>query len=126
MPSRHDHRKPSLIVLFASSAPVLFVCWLVFAGTFETWELLAGFAAALIGATAICVVERADSSHFAPRALDWIQIVYVPWLLLQGTYEIILVSLRDLLGGRKAVSAFRVAHFRAGSLDGSRDTGRRV
>lgn len=114
------------VVMFASSAPLLFVCWLIFVGTFEMWEMLAGVAAALLGSTALCVVERADQSHFKPRLIDWLQIAYVPWLLVQGTYDIVLVSLRDLFGGRSVASAFRVTRFDAGSPDNPQDTGRRV
>lgn len=120
------HKKATFAALFAISAPLLFIFWLLFVGTFNQWELLVGAGVALIGALAICVVEMAEDSHFRPRAQDLAQIVFVPWLLLQGTYEILMVSLRDLLGGRKAISAFRVAQFQAGEVCDPQDTGRRV
>jgi hypothetical protein len=115
-----------LAVLFAISAPLLFVFWMVFVGTFSKWELLVGIGVAAVGAIALCVVEHAEDAHFLPRLRDLLQIAYVGWLLLQGTYEILWVSLRDLFGGRKAVSAFRVAPFQAGALLDSHDTARRV
>ena len=55
-----------------------------------------------------------------------LQAIYIPWLLIQGTYEILWVSVRDLLGGRKAVSAFRIVGFEAGQLYDVHDTARRV
>lgn len=113
-------------VLFASSAPVLFVFWLVFVGTFSKWELLIGIGAAMVAAIGLGVVQHAQDAHFRPRLKDLLQIIYVPWLLLQGTYEILWVSLRDLCGGRKAVSAFRVAEFKAGELCEPHDVARRV
>lgn len=112
--------------LFFISAPVLFVFWVIFVGTFEKWELIVGVAVAVTGAIAICVAEHAEDSHFRPRLRDLAQIAFVPWLFLQGTYEILLVAFRDLLGGRKAVSAFRVDGFDAGRAENPRDTGRRV
>ncbi len=115
-----------LASLLAISAPVLFVLWLVFVGTFATPEMLVGIAAAVVAAVALYVVDRADPAHFRPRPRDVAQLAYVPSLLVQGAYEILLVAFRDLLGGRKAVSAFRVARFDAGEPQDPRDTGRRV
>jgi multisubunit Na+/H+ antiporter MnhE subunit len=112
--------------LFAFSAPVLFVLWLVFVGTFAAPEMLIGAGASLLSALALCIVERAEPAHFRPRLRDVAQLVYVPWLLVQGTFEILQVSLGDVFGGRKAISAFRVARFAAGEPRDSADTGRRV
>jgi multisubunit Na+/H+ antiporter MnhE subunit len=114
------------IRLFAISAPPLFLLWFVFAGTFAAPEMLIGAAAALVSAVALCVVQRAEPAHFRPRLYDLAQLAYVPWLLVQGTSEILYVSLRDLFGGRKAVSSFRIAHFHGGELRNPVDTARRV
>lgn len=113
-------------VLFAISTPVLFVFWMVFVGTFSKWELLVGIGAAIVGGVAVWVVERADNSHFSPRISHLLQSVFLPWALLQDTYIILIVSLRDLLGGRKAVSAFRIVKFEAGDSRDPHDTARRV
>ena len=112
--------------LFLTSAPVLFVLWLIFVGSFSWQELLVGVGASLLGGVAICVLQRADPSHFRPRLGDVLQIGYVPWMLLQGTHEIMVVSLRDLFGGRKAASLFRVVTFEAGEVCEPHDTARRV
>ena len=114
------------IRLFAVSAPLLFLLWLVFVGTFAAPEMLIGVVASLLAAIALCVVERAEPAHFRPRSREFAQLVYIPWLLVEGTYEILYVSLRDLLGGRKADSAFRVSKFRAGNPGDPVDTARRV
>ncbi len=88
--------------------------------------MLIGAAAALVAALALYIVARAEPARFRPRILDLAQLLYIPWLLVQDTFEILQVSLRDLLGGRKAVSAFRVATFRAGEPRNPVDTARRV
>lgn len=115
-----------LIVLSCVAVPSLFVFWLVFVGTFNRWELLVGAGVAVVGGFAIAVIERADDAHFRPLFPDLLQAVYIPWLLAQGTYEILWVSLRDLFGGRKAVSAFQIVRFDAGERCNLHDTGRRV
>ncbi|HZP62746.1 MAG TPA: hypothetical protein VFB28_04960 [Terriglobales bacterium] len=119
-------RATKFTVVFAGSVPILFVFWLVFVGTFSKWEILVGLGVAVVGGIALCVVENAADSRFRPRAKDLLQAVYVPWLLVQGTYEILRVALRDLLGGPKAVSAFRIAAFEAGQFCDPEDTARRV
>jgi len=50
----------------------------------------------------------------------------VPWLLLQRSCEILSVALRDLFGGRKAVSAFRLLSFETGKINDPLSTGRRT
>lgn len=112
--------------LFAASVPLLFGCWLIVTGSFSKAELIVGAAVALLGAVALCVTEHADDSHFRPRFRNWVEVIWLPWLLLQGTYAILLVAIRDLLGGRKAVSAFRMTRFDVGDVCDLHDTGRRV
>lgn len=119
-------RTTKLALLFAISAPFLFVLWLVLVGTFAGPEMLIGAAAALVAAFGLCVVQRAEPTHFGPRISDIAQLIYVPWLIVQDTYQVTLVALCDLLGGRKAVSAFRVASFHAGESHDPRATARRV
>ena len=104
----------------------MFVCWLVFVGTFARWEMLVGIGVALLAAVVICIVQHADNAHFRPTSQDLWQILFVPWLIFQETYEILLVALRDLFGGRKAVSAFRLLSFETGKISDPRSTGRRV
>ena len=111
---------------FVAAVPLLFVLWVVFVGTFAGPEMLIGAAAAIVAGVAFYVVAHAEPVPCRVRLRDVAQFLYVPWLLVQGTYEILFVSFRDLLGGRKAVSAFRVARFRAGSTDDPVDTERRV
>ena len=120
------HRIGRLAHLFATTVPGLFVLWLVFVGTFSGWELLVGAGVAVLGGFAMAVVEHADHAHFRPSPRDLLQAVFIPWLLIQGTYEILWVAIRDLVGGRKAVSAFRIVRFKAGDLHDVHDTGRRV
>lgn len=119
-------KRAQFAALFTVSVPLLFVFWLVFVGTFDEWELLVGMGAAVAGGLAICIVENAEHSHFLPHFENVMQIVFAPRLVLQGTYKIILVALRDLLGGGKSASIFFVAPFKTDAVRNPHDTARRV
>lgn len=114
------------VALFLASVPVLFVCWVVFVGTFDEQEMLIGMAVSVVSAFAICVVEHANEAHFRPRLRDVAQAVFVPWLIVQDTFVIFFAVLRDLVGGKEAGSDFRLAVFEPGDLHDPHDTGRRV
>ncbi|MEO8725604.1 MAG: hypothetical protein ABI383_05730 [Acidobacteriaceae bacterium] len=112
--------------LFGIWLAPLFVCWIIFVGTFSQWELVVGAGAALLGGVGICVVESQDSAHFCPTLRAWLSLWRVPWYVLSDTREILWDVVRDLLGGRKADSVFRLATFAAGEERDPQDTGRRV
>lgn len=114
------------VILFCASAPALFVFWIVFVGTFDQQEMLIGMAVSVVSAVAICVVEYANEAHFRPRMRDVAQAIFIPWLIAKDTCVIFLVALRDLVGGQKAESDFRLAAFEAGAPHDPHDTGRRV
>ena len=89
-------------------------------------EMLAGIGVAVVAAVMACVVQHADDSHFRPHPQDLLQIIFLPWLLVQGTCEILWVAMRDLFGGRKAVSAFRLLTFETGNARDPHSTARLV
>lgn len=112
--------------LFATVLLPFFLCWIIFVGTFSRWELLVGVGAALLGATAICVVEGNDDAHFRPTLRAWLTIWRLPWYLLSETGGILWVALRDLIGGKRAESLMRLAPFDVGGECDPQDTGRRA
>jgi hypothetical protein len=85
-----------------------------------------GVVAALLGATGLCVVQLAEDAHFKPRISDWLSVWRMPWYLVQGTWEILMVLVRDLSGGERAKSLFRLAEFDAGPEKDQVATGRRT
>jgi len=120
------HKFPKYLASFAAAVPVFFICWLAFVGTFARWEMLAGIGVAVIAAVMACIVRNADDAQFRPYPRDLLQLVFVLWLFVQGAYEILWVAMRDLLGGRKAVSAFRLLNFETGKISDPHSTGRRA
>jgi hypothetical protein len=112
--------------LFGASFVFLYLFWVIFVGTLARWELLLGIVASFLGALGICVVQHAEDAHFCPRLKQWLSAWRLPWYLLNGTWEILLVSARDFLSIRPADSLFLLARFDAGEVCDKHDTGRRV
>jgi multisubunit Na+/H+ antiporter MnhE subunit len=113
---------PLFFIIFG----VLFVFWIIFVGTFSRPELLVGFFAALLGGIGISVVQHADDAHFRPRVRHWLEFVRVPWYVVTGTWTLFLVTVKDVLGVKRAESLFRLATFDAGDECDPVGTGRRV
>jgi hypothetical protein len=119
-------RLAQLLALLLISFGVLFVFWIVFVGTFSRSELLVGFFAALLGSTGICVVQHANDAHFRPRLWHWLEFARMPWYIVAGTWQLFLVTVKDVFGIKRADSLFRLATFQSGEECDQADTGRRV
>jgi len=115
-----------LAPLFAVSFGVLYACWVCFVGTFAAHELELGIGAAFVGAVGLCVVQNANDAHFRPRLKHWLQVLRTPWYIVADSVQLFLISVKDLLGIKRAESLFRLATFDAGAQCNVEDTGRRV
>ena len=93
----------------------LYVCWMVFVGSFARDELLLGVAAVVLAGFGLRVVQLSYPARFSPSLRELAAGWRMPWYLISGTYEITVVSLRDLFGYERAKSVFRVARFRSGA-----------
>jgi multisubunit Na+/H+ antiporter MnhE subunit len=92
---------------------ILYLCWMLFVGTFARDELLLGIAAVLLAGFGLRVVQLSYPARFSPTLREMMAGWRIPWYLLSGTYEITAVSLQDLLGYKRAKSLFRVARFKS-------------
>ena len=122
MPERHSR----VAVLIGLSLPIFYVFWILFTGTFALHELLIGIVGTLLTTTGLLVVNLQYEARFSPSLLDLITLWRIPWYLLSGTWEIVMVATKDLLGIKPAKSLFRIASFDAGDERDPRATARRV
>jgi hypothetical protein len=72
------------------------------------------------------VVNLQYPSRFSPTTADLLACWRLPWYLVTGTGEVLLVAAKDLLGIKRAQSLFQVARFNAGAKDNPEATARRV
>lgn len=106
--------------------PFFFVFWMVFVGTFASHELEIGLLATAITGAGLFVIDIHYQSRFDASLSEILSLWRIPWYLLSGTWEIVLVALKDTLGIKPAHSIFRLAEFAAGSRDNDHDAARRT
>jgi multisubunit Na+/H+ antiporter MnhE subunit len=106
--------------------PAFYVCWIIFVGSFSLHELLVGIIGAALAAIGLLVIDLRYPARFSPTIGELFSLWRMPWYLVSGTWEILKVSLKDLLGIEAAKSLFRVVPFDAGTKDDRRAVARRV
>lgn len=115
-----------IALLFCISAPVFYLFWLVFVGSFAFHELLIGVIGAVLASIGLIVIDLYYPARFKPTFAELLTLWRMPWYLLSGTSVIALVAAKDFLGVKPAKSLFRLAVFDAGALDDPHDVARRV
>jgi multisubunit Na+/H+ antiporter MnhE subunit len=120
------HQSRQLAVFLALALPVFYLFWIVFVGTFSLHELLIGLAGALLATTGLVVIRLQYPARFSPRTVELLSLWRLPWYLLSGTWEIVAVAAKDLLGIKRAQSLFRIVEFDAGAPDDAHATARRA
>lgn len=106
--------------------PISYLFWLIFVGTFSVHELLIGIIAALFTTVGMVVVTLNYPALFSPTLADLLACWRLPWYLLSGTWEVLAVAAKDLLGMKPAQSLFRVSPYEPGTKEDPHRTARRV
>lgn len=109
---------------FAASVVLAFVAWLAFVGNLSGQEFALGAAGAVASSILSAVVFKNMGIPLRFRFTDAMQAFRIPWYLISGAWEILVVLLKDLTGIKRAASLFRVAPFE--SHTGRRDFVRRA
>jgi multisubunit Na+/H+ antiporter MnhE subunit len=94
----------------------LFCLWLLFTSSLSPAELLAGAAAAAIGASGDRVVRAKRFVRFRPRSAWLFLFSWQPWYAVTGSAAVIWALIRRL-AGRRSKSQFRAVAFPAGGED---------
>lgn len=115
-----------IVLLFSSGVPIFYLFWIIFVGTFSLHELLTGIIGAVLAALGVCIVDVEYPARFSPTLKELLSLWRLPWYLISGTWEIIVVAAEDLTGIAPAKSLFRIAQFNAGEKDDPSATARRV
>ena len=101
-----------------------FVLWLAFVGSWHRNELIVGAVAVVLATAFFVFVQRCEELKIELSARDAAQGLWVPWYILAGALEIILVLGKDLAQIQTAKSLFLVTPFQ--TLQNPRGKGRQV
>ncbi len=95
---------------------ILFGLWMLFVSQTQTNEIVAGIAAALIGAVADGVLKAEGYAKFKPRFKWLLLITWEVWYVLAGTWAVMLALARRMVG-MESQAQFRAVKFEAGGDD---------
>ncbi len=95
---------------------ILFGLWMLFVSQTQTNEIVAGIAAALIGAVADGVLKAEGYAKFKPRFKWLLLITWEVWYVLDGTWAIMVALLRHV-AGMESQAEFKAVKFNAGGDD---------
>lgn len=91
--------------------------WLLFVNTTKADELSVGLIASAIAAYATLLVRKEQALSFSPTWGQLLQGVRLLWYLLSGTWEIVVVLGKQLLGIERAKSLWQTKPFDVGGED---------
>jgi len=113
-----SHKKERRRALLDSTVEfvLLIILWMMFVSLLQWNELLAGLAAAAIGAVADGVVKATDFARFRPRLSHAALILTTPWYVLTGTLAVF-GELARHLAGKPPRTEFVVVPFDGGADD---------
>lgn len=109
---------------FPVSVVLAFLAWLAFVGNVSGQELALGAACAVFSSALSAVVLKHMGVPLRIRFKDVIQLLWIPWYLVDGTWEILYVLFKDLAGVKRAESLFRAVGY--DNLSGPRGFVRRA
>lgn len=115
-----------LAVVLGVTLPASYIFWLVFVGTFSLHELLIGIIATIFTAVGMAAVTLNYPVPFSPTLADLFSCWRLPWYLLSGTWKVLAVAAKDLLGVQRAKSLFRVVRYEPDTKKSPRRSARRV
>lgn len=96
---------------FAASVLLAFIAWLVFVGNLSGQELALGAALAVVSSGLSAFVFKEMGIPLRIRFRDAIQLLWIPWYLIDGAWEILSVLFKDFAGIEKAQSLFRAVGY---------------
>lgn len=116
--SRTKHRaRISSPVNWASSLVLLAVLWIIFVGGTRTDEMITGVGVLLLSGGFLYLVARTETLELDFHFQDLIQGWRIPWYVVSGIAEIVLVFVKDVTGIKSADSFYRVSGFKASRGD---------
>jgi hypothetical protein len=117
-------RKPSL-GLCALSVVLIVALWILFVGGTRRNEMIVGVGVLFFTAAFLYRVWQIETLNLSLSLEDIAQAWRIPWYILSGIYEIVVILTKDLLGIKRTDSFYRASGFKTSKSD-PRLVGRRI
>ena len=111
-----DLRALSAKVL-AVSVVIMAAEWILLVAGLKRDEMIVGAISVFASALFLQLVYRAAPQRLDIRLKDLAACWRIPWYILTGSWEIIVILFKDLLGVKRAGSFYRVSGFKTGKYD---------
>jgi hypothetical protein len=111
------HRGPKHPFVVVTTVVTIAAAWILFVATTNQHEFLVGLVAASATIVFTLFVCHSSATNLRLRPRDVIQLCRIPWYVLSGAYEIMLVLVKDVLHLRAAESLYRVCGFDSSTHD---------
>ncbi len=89
------------------------VLWLVLVGSLHRDELLMGIVLSILATAFLAFVHSREGLELELCAADLLQCVWIPWYVVSGLVEILIVFVKDVGGIQPAKSLYLISGFRA-------------
>jgi hypothetical protein len=91
--------------------------WILLVAGVKRDEMIVGAVSVAVSALFLQFVDRSEEQRLDLRLNDLVQAWRIPWYILSGTWEIMLILLKDLTGIKRASSFYRVSGFKTSKYD---------
>lgn len=105
------------LLLIAGAVLLMAIEWIVLVAGTQPHEMIVGAASVSLSAMFLIVVHGSNSLRLEFRWIDVINCWRIPWYVVSGVYEILLILFKDLFKIHKADSFYRVSGFETSKCD---------
>lgn len=99
------------------SVSLVIALWILFVGGTRRDEMIVGVGVVLLTGGFLYAVWKTETLQLDLRFADIVQCWRIPWYILSGVYEIVILLAKDLLGVKRADSFYRVSGFKTSNSD---------
>ena len=103
--------------VLALSVLVMAAEWILLVAGLKRDEMIVGALCVLAAALFLQLAFRAESQRLEFRLKDLAACWRIPWYIVTGSWEIVIILLKDLLYIKRASSFYRVSGFKTGKYD---------
>jgi hypothetical protein len=109
--------RPASFGFSALAAILMAVLWILFVGGTRRNEIIVGAGVLLLSGAFLFLLARKESLNLEIHKIDLATCWRIPWYIISGVYEIVVILIKHMLGVKRADSFYRVTGFKTSKSD---------